>query len=88
MRIRRSWLIITLTILISDYFKVYSQEENSSEEPPVPVIMDVVNNPRSTEFSPTINADGTTLIFESDREDGKWMLYQSTLKSDGTWNKL
>jgi len=87
MRIRRSWLIITLTILISGLFEVYSQEENSFEEPPVPVIMNVVNDPKSTEFSPTISADGTTLIFESDREDGKWMLYQSTLKSDGTWSQ-
>ncbi|MDH5604105.1 MAG: hypothetical protein OEY51_09195, partial [Cyclobacteriaceae bacterium] len=52
-----------------------------------PKKMPVVNNSGSIEFSPTISADGRTLIFESDRKDKKWMLYESFLGDDGVWSK-
>src|SRR5690606_8768537 len=42
-----------------------------------------------TEFSPTISADGRTMIFQTQKgtkKDSKWELYQSTLGPDNQWS--
>lgn len=44
-----------------------------------------INTLEYSEFSPTISADGKTLIFESDRS-GQWRLYSSQLQNNGTWS--
>jgi len=45
-----------------------------------------VNTLESSEFAPTISADGNTLIFESDKS-GRWRLYMSTQIKPGVWSK-
>lgn len=44
-----------------------------------------INTLAYSEFAPTISADGTTLIFESDRS-GRWRLYSSYLIRPGVWS--
>ncbi len=64
----------------------WAQEENTTEVvKETPVIVPNVNTDKSTEFAPTISADGKILIFESDRTDDKWMLYQSEQDEEGNW---
>lgn len=53
----------------------------------IPKKLPVVNEEGSIEFSPTISADGKTLIFESDRDNEKWMLYQSNMNDNGIWSQ-
>ena len=66
----------------------WSQGESiDSLKKATPRKLPVVNKEESIEFSPTISADGKTLIFESDRVDGKWMLFQSSLKENGIWSE-
>ena len=72
----------TLATIIS-----WGQEDTTSVAKETPVIVPSVNTEESTEFSPTISADGKMLIFESDRTDGKWMLFQSILDESGNWSE-
>ncbi|MCC5919747.1 MAG: OmpA family protein [Cyclobacteriaceae bacterium] len=39
------------------------------------------------DFAPSVSADGRTLIFESDRVDAKWRLFETAKHDDGTWSK-
>ena len=59
-------------------------------ERPVPVRINNVNDPRAIDFSPTISADGRTLIFQSnrnsDRDFDRWELFQSEKNALGTWS--
>lgn len=51
--------------------------------------VDVISNPEGTEFSPTISADGRTMIFEAQKgkkKEDKWELYQSTLGENNQWS--
>ena len=66
-----------------------SNAQDAADKPKeIPVKLPNINEDGSTEFSPTISADGKTLIFESDRgEDGKWQLYQSIMDDNGVWSK-
>ncbi|MBO9703216.1 MAG: PD40 domain-containing protein [Sporocytophaga sp.] len=45
-----------------------------------------VNTLESSEFAPTISADGNTLIFESDK-GGRWRLYMTNQVQPGVWSK-
>lgn len=47
-----------------------------------------INSDESVEYSPTISADGKTMIFQSDREQaGNYKLYESKLGDDGVWSE-
>lgn len=67
---------LTFSVII-----LYAQ--NADEKKPVPGLSDS----KLTEFSPTISADGKTIVFESsiDEETG-WQLFQSQLEN-GVWLK-
>ena len=66
----------------------WSQDENTNHpKREIPIKIAVINEDNSIEFSPTISADGKTLIFESDRIDEKWMLFQTTLNDNNLWSK-
>jgi outer membrane protein OmpA-like peptidoglycan-associated protein len=41
-------------------------------------------NTAAIEYAPTVSADGRTMIFETNRNNGKWELYVSYLR-DGRW---
>jgi len=41
-------------------------------------------NTAAIEYAPTVSADGRTMIFETNRNNGKWELYVSYLR-DGKW---
>jgi outer membrane protein OmpA-like peptidoglycan-associated protein len=74
-------------ILIGVSFLTYAQD-TADKPKEIPIKLPNINEEGSTEFSPTISADGKTLIFESDRgDDGKWQLYQSTMDDNGVWSK-
>ena len=80
--------LLSLIFLTSLPLIGWSQNEIiTAPKKEAPVKLSVVNKEESIEFSPTISADGKTLIFESDRGDGKWMLYQSTLNNNGLWSE-
>ena len=52
--------------------------------------VDVISKAGGIEFSPTISADGRTMIFEAQkgtRKEDKWELYQSRLGPDNTWSE-
>jgi len=46
-----------------------------------------LNSDDFIEYAPSISADGRTMIIESNQETG-WRLYESNLRSDGTWSIL
>lgn len=73
------------SIFILCYFSSGAQDTLSSPSP-VPQLLEVVNDPNSVEFAPTLSADGKTLIFESDRDEGKWKLFQSKLNENDEWS--
>lgn len=72
-------LILTLTLSAVELF---SQTPSPDGKKRVPV----VSKDKNTEFSPTISADGRTLIFESRRGD-KWELYESQQNESGEWSE-
>lgn len=46
-----------------------------------------LNTDDHVEYSPTISADGKTMIFQSDREQsGSYKIYESKLGEDGVWS--
>ena len=80
---------ITLYTFVLIGVSFISNAQDAADKPKeIPVKLPNINEDGSTEFSPTISADGKTLIFESDRgEDGKWQLYQSIMDDNGVWSK-
>lgn len=47
-----------------------------------------INTADFIEYSPTISADGKTMVFQSNRKDGvKYNLYESKLIEDGVWSE-
>ncbi len=47
-----------------------------------------LNTSKFVEYAPSISADGKTMIFQSNREDGvKYNLYESKLGNDGIWSE-
>jgi len=77
-------------LFISSIFIIYNfssvAQDTLSALAPVPKLLKVVNDPNSVEFAPTLSADGKTLIFESDRDEGKWKLFQSKLNENDDWS--
>lgn len=64
-------------------FPLVLQAQESTDRKVVPVISSTTN----TEFSPTISADGRTMIFESDVDKKKgWELFESRLDDAGNWS--
>ncbi|HET7179811.1 MAG TPA: carboxypeptidase-like regulatory domain-containing protein, partial [Chryseosolibacter sp.] len=55
------------------------------QQTPVKTRVDIVSTPKRVEFSPTISADGRTMIYESQNGD-KWELYQSILRDGNKWS--
>ena len=50
-------------------------------------VVPVISTGKNTEFSPTISADGRTLIFESDVDKEKgWELFESKMDDTGNWS--
>jgi flagellar motor protein MotB len=84
MRIRRLQHFILLMIV--SLTGVGQASDSLSQTKEEPKIVTAVNGENSIEFSPTISADGRTLIIESDRVDDKWMLFQSNLGEEGIWS--
>jgi len=79
--------IQTLIALIFIFHNLSSVAQDTlSALSPVPELLKVVNDPNGVEFSPTVSADGRTLIFESDRDKGKWKLFQSKLNENDEWS--
>ena len=80
---------ITLYIFFLIGVSFISNAQDADDKPKeIPIKLPNINEDGSTEFSPTISADGKTLIFESDRgEDGKWQLYQSIMDDNDVWSK-
>ncbi|MDN4166099.1 OmpA family protein [Cytophagales bacterium LB-30] len=67
--------ILCLGILTSLASLTYAQEKTKIE---------ALSTPTHVEFSPTISADGKTIIFETDKGDG-WELYESQMDDAGNW---
>lgn len=55
------------------------------QQGPVKTRVDIVSTPKRVEFSPTISADGRTMIYESQNGD-KWELFQSILRDGNKWS--
>ncbi|MBI1769399.1 MAG: OmpA family protein [Bacteroidetes bacterium] len=71
---------ILLLFLVQCSLEILAQE--STEKKIVPVL----SSDKYTEFSPTISADGKTIIFESNVDlDKGWELFESQLGNDGVW---
>lgn len=60
---------------------VFAQTQTTS-----PSSLSSISKPNRVEFSPTISADGRSMIFETQNRD-KWELYQSHLTEAGTWTE-
>lgn len=58
----------------------------TAQELPDKKRIDALSNPKRIEFSPTISADGRTMIYETQNGD-KWELYQSRLGEDNVWSQ-
>jgi outer membrane protein OmpA-like peptidoglycan-associated protein len=58
----------------------------AQNEAPTRSTVPVINKPDRVEFSPTISADGRTMIFETGNDE-KWELYQSHLTDAGAWSE-
>ena len=76
---KRFLLLASLLILVLSA-PVLAQDQTGEEkkEKEIPVKIPNINDDETIQFSPTISADGTILIFESENADGKWQLYQTT----------
>lgn len=85
MKLFKTTHLFATIVLILNNLSLYAQDTVVSEQP-APELLKVVNDPDAVEFSPTISADGRTLIFESDRNKGKWMLFQSKLNENDEWS--
>jgi len=49
-------------------------------------IVNGISSKHQTEFSPTVSADGRTMIFESSvGKDNRWELFQSKMNESGNW---
>jgi outer membrane protein OmpA-like peptidoglycan-associated protein/Tol biopolymer transport system component len=77
----KSVFIIFLAVLLFPLILKGQGGESTGIKKPVPVI----NKSDRVEFSPTISADGRTMIYETQNGD-KWELYQSHQK-DGVWSE-
>ena len=72
-------LALCLTVLVA----VAAAQDSTSIRKIVPGLSD----PKLVEFSPTISADGKTIIFESSVDEEKgWELFESQLEN-GVWSK-
>ncbi len=81
------YILLLVASILGSGLSAFAQDTESIS----PKLMQTVNLKKSIEFSPTISADGKTLIFESDREsdnlEERWMLFQSTLDEAGKWQE-
>ena len=81
--------VFMIVLLITGLFNVVLAQDKAVEEEKekeIPVKIANINDDVTTQFSPTISADGTILIFESENEDGKWQLYQTIKDKNGVWS--
>ena len=75
-------IAVSVLMILFGFSALFAQE---AEEKPVAIKIENISDELLTEFSPTISADGRTLIFQRGQDDEKWELYQSLKQSDGTW---
>jgi outer membrane protein OmpA-like peptidoglycan-associated protein len=74
--------MIFLLVFIALSIKTFSQEAPQEKK-----IVEGLSSSKYTEFSPTISADGRTIIFESSTDEEKgWELFESQLDDKGTWS--
>jgi outer membrane protein OmpA-like peptidoglycan-associated protein len=76
---KKNPLIILFILLLPTF--VRSQDQALVKKP-----VSAINKPNRVEFSPTISADGRTMIFETGSDD-KWELFQSMLNDAGQWSE-
>ena len=69
-------LVLLLPILCFGLNKAFSQHKKVLPAP--------INTAEFTEYAPSVSADGSTLIFESDRQ-GDWKLFETHL-NDKSWS--
>lgn len=75
---------IVCIFIVSPSLAQDPSEEKKEQETPVKIPN--INDDETIQFSPTISADGTILIFESENPDGKWQLYQTNKDKNGVWS--
>ena len=83
----KKFLILTALIALTQFTPALAQEESSDKKKEIPIKIANINDSETVQFSPTISADGTIMIFESENADGKWQLYQTTKDKNGVWSK-
>ena len=85
----RKFLVLITLIAFGYSLPGIAQDATGEEkkEKEVPIKVPNINDSETIQFSPTISADGTILIFESENADGKWQLYQTTKNENGVWAK-
>ena len=78
---------LLLAILAICFGNPLAAQESADEqkEQEIPIKVANINSDETVQFSPTISADETILIFESENADGKWQLYQTTKDKNGVW---
>jgi len=79
---QRQPTLLTLLFLGSTFICVLAQDTTAVRK-----IVPGLSDPKLVEFSPTISADGKTIIFESSVDEEKgWELFESKLEN-GVWSK-
>ena len=76
-----------LILMISFVFGNNCLNAQADYKESIPIKIENVSEDDLEEFSPTISADGKTLIFQRGHDDDKWELFQSSRNPDGTWDK-
>lgn len=74
------------SLLITFIIMGYAQLHFAQTGAPAKNLVPVISKSGKTEFSPTISADGRTLIYETQTKD-KWELYESKLLDNGAWSE-
>ncbi len=76
-------IIFLISLGISCNLEVKSQDSLMHQVP-----VKGINTKDFVEYSPTISADGKTMIFQSDRkQSGNYKLYESKLGENGVWSE-
>ena len=83
----KQFLILLSLFCLGQNINLVAQDTTGEEKNEIPIKIPNINDEETIQFSPTISADGTILIFQSENADGKWQLYQTTKDKNGSWSK-
>ena len=73
-------------LFFSTILSVVAQSSKPSGQSNLQTLGSPINTLDNSEFSPTVSADGNTMIFESDR-GGRWSLYITYQLKPGVWTE-